>query len=485
MKRGRLDLSVLRKSIAAYSMAGFVCYTYPEYLMGWCHEEICERLDKFYLDVKAHKSPRLIICMPPRSGKSELASRRFPAYVFGRDPDMSIIAASYSAALASRINRDVQRIMSEPGYSEIFGTSYLPGADSHIGRGGYVRNNELFELVEHRGSYRSAGVGSGITGMGAEIMIIDDPFKDRASADSPTMRERVWDWYTSTFYTRLSPGGGVLLIATRWHMDDLTGRLMEAAKSGEGDEWEVVDYPAIATCDEKHRKKGEPLHPERYPIEQLEKIRAAIGLRDWEALYQQHPVADGGTVFKEVWLQFYTPATMPDYFDEMIISWDMTFKDGDDKDFAVGQVWGRRDARFFLVDQIRRQMDFVDTLEAFVALAKKYPRATRKLVEDKANGPAVISMLKKHVPGIVPVQPDGSKTARAYAVTPLFEAGNVYIPAPSWQPWAREYKDELLQFPSAAHDDQVDATTQALRQMASKHRMKINPKILQPIIGRR
>ena len=125
-------------------------------------------------------------------------------------------------------------------------------------------------------------------------------------------------------------------------------------------------------------------------------------------------------------------------------------------------------------------MDFVDTLEAFIEIAKKYPRATRKLVEDKANGPAVISMLKKHVPGIIPVEPDGSKLARAYAVTPLFEAGNVYIPNPSWQPWARDYKDELLQFPSAAHDDQVDATTQALRQLSAKPKMRINPAILGP-----
>ena len=475
------NLQAVKLGLARASMSGFVRYTYPSYLMGWCHEEICLRLDKFLDDVRSRRSPRLIICMPPRSGKSELASRRFPAYAFGREPNIGIIAASYSADLASRINRDVQRIMDDERYLQTFPDSALCGKNIRTtARGSYLRNRDIFEIVGHNGSYRSAGVGGGINGMGADIMIIDDPFKSRAEADSPTIREKIWDWYTSTFYTRLAPGGGILVIATRWHMDDLTGRLIEAAKSGEGDQWEIVDYPAIATCDEAHRKKGEALHPERYPLKMLMRIKAAIGTRDWEALYQQHPTVEGGAVFRKEWLKFYAPTDLPQNFDETIISWDMTFKEGDDKDFVVGQVWARKDARYFLLDQVRRQMDFIATMEAFVTLSQKYPRALKKLVEDKANGPAVISALKSHVPGIVPVEPDGSKTARAYAVTPLFEAGNVYIPNPSWCPWARDYVDELTQFPTAAHDDQVDATTQALRQFTARPAMQINPAVLSP-----
>ncbi len=291
----RGNLQAVRLGLARASMSGFVRYTYPSYLMGWCHEEICLRLDRFLDDVRARRSPRLIICMPPRSGKSELASRRFPAYAFGREPNIGIIAASYSADLASRINRDVQRIMDDERYLQTFPDSALWGKNIRTtARGSYLRNSDIFEIVGHNGSYRSAGVGGGINGMGADIMIIDDPFKSRAEADSPTIREKIWDWYTSTFYTRLAPGGGILVIATRWHMDDLTGRLIEAAKSGEGDQWEIVDYPAIATCDEAHRKKGEALHPERYPLKMLMRIKAAIGTRDWEALYQQHPTIEGG-----------------------------------------------------------------------------------------------------------------------------------------------------------------------------------------------
>ena len=477
-----LDKEILRRSIAARSMAGFVRYTYPAYLMGWCHEDICLRLDRFFDDVHERRSPRLIICMPPRSGKSELASRRFPAYAFGRDPNMSIIAASYSAKLATRISQDVQRIMDDNLYLNVFDDARLAGTGAKKARFGYVRNNDLFEIVGHNGSYRSAGIGGGINGMGADIMIVDDPFKSRAEADSSTIRGKIWDWYTSTFYTRLAPGGGILVIATRWHMDDLTGRLIEAAKRGKGDQWDIVDYPAIATCDEAHRKKGEALHPERYSLEELLRIKEVIGTRDWEALYQQHPTVEGGAVFKSEWFHFYTPADLPHSFDEMLISWDMTFKEGSDKDFVVGQVWGRKDARYFLLDQVRRQMDFVATLEAFVALSQKYPKAMKKLVEDKANGPAVISALKAHIHGIIPVEPDGSKEARAYAVTPIFEGGNVFIPSPSWCPWAREYVDELMQFPTAAHDDQVDATTQALRHFAARPAIRINPAILQPRI---
>lgn len=389
---------------------------------------------------------------------SELASRRFPAYALGRYPDLSVISTSYAADLSSRMNRDVQRVIDSPEYRELFPGTALYGKNTRtVGNGSYLRNSDIFEIVGHAGCYRSAGVGGGITGMGGHIVIVDDLFKDRASADSPTIRQNVWDWYTSTLYTRLAPGGGVLIINTRWHMADLSGRLLEAAARGEGDHWRVVNFPAIATEDEPHRKAGEALHPERYPLEQLLAIKKALGTRDWEALYQQRPTPDGGAIFKSEWLRFWLPKDLPEQFDQLLISWDMTFKDGDDTDFVVGQVWGRKGADRYLLDQVRRRMGFTDTVAAFRALAAKWPGATRKLVEDKANGPAVIDALKHAVPGIIPVEPDGSKTARAHAVTTFFEAGNVLIPHPEHCPWAREYVAELTQFPGAPHDDQCFA----------------------------
>lgn len=212
----------IRRELARQTLAGFTLYTYPGYQMGWVHEEICQKLDQFLEDVKNKKSPRLMIMAPPRSGKSEIISRRFPAYTFGKYPDMSIIGTSYAADLSSRNNRDVQRVMDSEEYHNVFPNTNLFGKNIRIvGNGAYLRNSDIFEIVGHAGTYRSAGVGGGITGMGGNILIVDDPLKDRAEADSPTIRQKIYDWYTSTLYTRLAPGGGILIIMTRLHTDDL------------------------------------------------------------------------------------------------------------------------------------------------------------------------------------------------------------------------------------------------------------------------
>ena len=453
----------IRQAKARKSLAYFTTYTKPDYLMGWVHREICAALDDFLQAVADKKSPRLIITMPPRSGKSELVSRRFPAYSFGRFPDLQIIATSYSSDLSQRFNRDVQRIIDDEKYQEIFPETTLNGSrvrpDS---RGSYIRTSDLFEIVGHAGAYRSCGVGGGITGQGADCLLIDDPVKDRAEANSATVRQSIWDWYTSTAYTRLSPGGGVIVMATRWHLDDLIGRLIENMENGQGDTFTVINYPAIAEHDEIHRRKGEALHPERYSLDQLKKIQKTVGSRDWAALYQQHPVPDGGALFKLEWFRRWTATSLPPEFDHTLMSWDMTFKDSKNSDYVVGQVWGKKGPNFYLLDQVRGQWDFVKTKEMVRVLAHKWPRVVRKLVEDKANGSAVISELKSTVSGFVPITPTESKEARASSVTPYFEAGNVFIPEDSAAPWVPHYVSELLEFPAGSHDDQVDSTTQAL-----------------------
>lgn len=444
----------LKRRAATQALAPFITYTYPTYLMGWVHADICQALDQFLDDILAKRSPRLIITLPPRSGKSEIVSRRFPAYALGRNPDLQIIATSYGADLSARFNRDVQRIIDDDPYRAIFPDTTLAGKNVKTSASGsYIRTSDLFEVVGYKGAYRSTGVGGGITGQGADILIVDDPVKDRASANSATIRDATWDWYTSTAYTRLSPGGGVIVMCTRWHCDDLVGRLLARAESGSGDKWKVINYPAIAEHDEPHRKAGEALHPERYPIEALERIRAAVGMRDWEALYQQHPVPDGGGLFKADWIQHWKE--LPKQFDAMVLSWDMTFKDTAASDYVVGQVWGRKGGNFYLCDQFRGQWDFVKTLQQFVAASKKWPRVTRKLVEDKANGSAIISTLKRHVSGIIPITPKESKEARASAVATLWEAHNVFLPPKDLYPWVeQDFIPELLSFPAGAHDDQ-------------------------------
>lgn len=441
-------------------LVSFVKYTFQGYKLGWVHLEICNRLQKFLADVLAGKSPRLIITMPPRHGKSQIVSRHFPAWVFGMRPDMHIIAASYTSGLAQRMNRDVQRIMSQDEYLKVFPVSYMaPGKPPK----GKIRTSSLFDVPGGSGSYRSAGVGGGITGMGCDILDIDDPIKDRRDADSATIRNRVWEWYTSTAYTRLAPGGGVLVTQTRWHEDDLAGRLIEAMRADCGDHFEVINYPAVAEQDEPHRKEGDPLHAARYPLEQLMSIKNTIGERDWAALYQQHPAPAGGAVFKREWFRHYKPEELPHRWDMCLQSWDFTFKDSAGADNVCGTVWGVKGANAFLIDLVCEKMSFTRSIQAIRDMTQKHPEAYIKLVEDKANGVAIIDILRNEIPGMIPVTPTESKLTRANAVTPFFEAGNVWLPEVHAFRWMPAYLQELETFPSAAHDDQVDSTTQAIK----------------------
>lgn len=448
------------RELSRRNLLAFVKATKPDYSAGWVHRELCARLMRFLAAVERKESPRLMLSMPPRHGKSELVSRRFPAWALGVDPDLSIMSANYSDDLARRMNKDVQRIMDSPDYLEIFPGTRLADARS----GGSMRTTGLFEIPGRSGSYRSTGVGGGITGMGADILVIDDPVKDRQSADSPTFRERTWDWYASTAYTRLSPGGGVLVTATRWHEDDLSGRLLRAMGEG-GDGWTVVNYPAVAERDEPHRREGDPLHPERFGADALARIRKNVGEYEWAALYQQRPTPRGGGIIRREWLRRWR--ALPRVVDRVIQSWDFTFKDASGSDNVSGQVWAQSGGDFFLVDCDTRRMDFTEQVRAMERMSAKWPEAYAKVVEDKANGPAIMSALGHRIPGLVPYTPRGSKTARAYAVSPLFEAGNVYIPeADADHAWVREYEAELVGFPTAPHDDRVDATTQALDWLA-------------------
>jgi predicted phage terminase large subunit-like protein len=455
-------------------LVDFTRYTFPGYRVGWFHAEVCEHLDRFLDDVLAGRSPRLMIFAPPRSGKSELASRRFPAFAFGRNPDLTFIATSYSASLASMMNRDVQRIIDEPEYGDVFPGTALYGKNIRtLAKGSFLRNSDIFEIVNRRGIYRSAGVCGGITGMGAHVLLIDDPIKDDIEARSPVYRERVWQWYTKSAYTRLAPGGGVLVILTRWHDDDLAGRLLRAAEEG-GDHWQEIRYPAIAEKDEQHRKVGEALDPGRYPVEQLRKIQAASGSHAWESLYQQRPAPSEGGMFQRSWWRFWryawqepvpalidrTTVIPEDAFDEIGLSWDCSFKNKKDSDLVAGGAWGRRGANRYLLDLEWRRMNFPETLRAFIAQCRKWPKARAKFIEDKANGPAVIDTLKNKIAGLIPLEPRGGKEARAAATSPYVEAGDVFLPLHA--SWRDRYIEEHAGFPFGAHDDAVDQQSQIL-----------------------
>lgn len=447
---------------ARKSLLGFTKFTKEDYQVNWHHRAMCRVLDRFIETPNA----RLMVFMPPRVGKSELVSRRLPAYLFGRNPNESIVGCSYSADLSSRMNRDVQRIIDEPAYAQLFPETSLNADNVRKNtQGSWLRNNDLFEIVGHRGVYRSAGVGGGITGMGFSTVIVDDPIKNAEEAESFRIRETMWHWWQSTLYTRLEKDAKVLITMTRWHEDDLCGRLLEQMKTDpESDKWEIIKFPMVNETgpeDVDPRQQGDVLWPEKYDTQRVASIKSTVGGRYWGSMYQQNPTAQEGGLVKRKWLQFYKAVDLTKV-KGLLMSWDLSVKGNDSSDYVVGQVWGKLDANCYLLDQFRAKIGFTEQIQAIKSLAAKWPNARLKLIEEMANGMAAIETLRSKVPGLVGVRPDRSKESRLNAVTPAFEAGNIFLPDPSIAPWIYDYVEELVGFPNMAHDDQVDATTQAL-----------------------
>jgi len=449
---------------AREDLISFAVYTRPHYRPNWHHRLIGSYLDRF----ARGEIKRLMVFISPQTGKSELVSRCLPAYLLGRNPNTSLIATSYGSSLASKMNRDVQRIIDSDEYKRVFPDARLGTANIRtLAQGTWLRNATEFEIVGKRGSYRSTGVGGAITGMGLDYGIIDDPIKNQEEAYSAVYREKVWDWYTSTFYTRLrGKNSNILITLTRWHEDDLAGKLLKRAKEDpSADQWTVLSLPAICEA-KKHpgdpREEGEALWPERYPVEFLEKHQSNNPYV-WNALYQQRPAPLEGGIIKRDWINYYR--AVPPGVRDWLMSVDATFKSTRAGSYVCIQIWCRLGSRFYLVDQVRERLDFPDTVRAIKEMDQLYPNCRPILIEDKANGPAIISTLKDEIPGIVAVNVQGSKEARLHSVAPFFEAGNVYVPD---SPWGRLFVEELVSFPNAAYDDQVDTASQALARYASK-----------------
>ena len=389
---------------------------------------------------------RLIISMPPQEGKSVRVGRDFPIWALMQNPDLRIITGSYGQGLANRNGRTVRNaIITNPDV----GLAVAPdhGAASE------------WTIDGHDGGVLSVGRGAGVTGRPADLLIIDDPLKDRAEADSLTIRDTTWDWWTDALAARLAPGAQVVLILTRWHEDDLAGRLVERdADAG----WRVLNIPAQCedpATDPLGRELGEYMISARGRTrEQWEQRRKTAGSRAWAALYQGRPApAEGGAFRRDWWRRW----THPPQLHRVIQSWDMAFKGTDKSDFVVGQVWATDGADSYLLDQVRGQWTFTETVAQVRLLRERWPMTSATLVEDKANGTAVIDSLNRSIPGLVPVQPQGGKETRAAAVSPLVEAGNVWLP-PATVPWVGALVEEAAAFPQGSNDDQVDALSQAL-----------------------
>lgn len=450
---------LLRRRTARNRLGDYIRYTKPDFHTSAFSETLCDALDKFVADMIAGTRPILIIKAPPQHGKSEIVSRKLPAYLISKYPDWKIATASYAESLAIEMATDVRRTLIADEHLRLFPATGKKTA--------YARNTSTkFTSPYGNGSYVGVGVEGGLTGRGYQIGIIDDPIKGSTEALSATTKEKIWNWYQSVFINRASSHSGQIIMATSWADDDLASRV-EAMYEG-NPRLTVLKFPAINSPDETGYNPDLPLGalvPELHPIEQLLEFKASQSDYWWSALFQQCPKPIGGNVFKDEGVRYYLPKDLPAKFDKVLASWDCTFKDTDGTDYVVGQVWGKSGANSYLLDQVRERMSFTKTVDAVVAMRVKWPMIREVLIEDKANGPAVIDTLKGKVHGIIPIEPDGSKLARAHAVTSVWEAGNVWIPHPEIAPWVKALVTELTTFPAAPHDDQVDSLTQALRRL--------------------
>lgn len=423
----------------------------PDYNAGWVHKDICRRLEQFSRDVAEKKSPRLMLFMPPRHGKSTLASIAFPAWHLGRHPDHEFISCSYSGSLAMGFSRKVRSLLRDPSFKTAFKTRLDPDSQSA----------EAW-LTTSGGGYVAAGVGGGITGKGAHVLVIDDPVKNREDAESQNNREANWDWYTSTAYTRLAPGGGVLVILTRWHDDDLAGKLLRAGSEG-GDEWTVVKYPAIAEEDEEFRATGEALHPERYDVEALQRIQRAVGPRDWSALYQQNPVADDGDYFARSMIQYYDPDDIDLDRMKFYCAWDLAIGKKDRNDYSVGMVVGIDEMEhIYVVDVVRGRFDGFELVEQILDMYELWRPSIVGIEKghiEMALGPFLEKRVRER--GLYEAYFKDLKTgrrdkeARARAIQGRMQQGMVHFPRD--EIFTGPLVAELLRFPNGVHDDQVDA----------------------------
>lgn len=426
-----------------------------------------DAIDAALVDVANGDCERLIISMPPQEGKSQRTSRRFPLFMLHRNKNLRIAIVSVEHGLAARWG---QRIREDIGLH--------PELDLTVDPTSRAKHN--WELLGAGGSVYCAGINGSLTGRPVDLLIIDDPYKNASQAESEAWRDTVRDFWTEVALPRLAPGAPVVLIQTRWREDDMAGWLA-SEYSGE---WRVLNIPAEA---DHNPDKGETDVLGREPGEFMisardrttadwDKKKREVGSRSWNALYQGRPAPAGGNILNRDWWQYWNVAPFFERndgvcvvtnYDDMLISWDLTFKDTKAADFVVGQVWMRRGADAFLLEQVRGRMDFPTTLAKVKALANRWPQALLKIIEDKANGPAVIASLRRSVPGIVPEEPQGSKTARASAVSPLVEASNVFLPNPELEgyTWVDGFVDEAAMFPNGAHDDQVDAFSQGLNRL--------------------
>lgn len=446
-----IDKELARREMARRYYEDYLAYVNgPAYKRTRFSGYLASEVQKFITADTGNAYDILVIEAPPQHGKSMTITEALPSWALGRFPTWRIIQASYNEETAERFCRRNKE------KTRRFGESLFHHAIGKIDRA------TEYELDNGIGRMISRGIMSGITGNPANLLIIDDPIKNRQEADSPSYRTRLWEEWQNSLKSRLAASAKVVLIMTPWHEDDLAARLLATE-----DNIRLIRLPVEAETDDPlGRSIGDPLAPEiGKDSVWLDQFKTSYlsdpegGQRAWTALYQCSPRVEGGNLVKREWWRKYTEAPA---FARVVISVDAAFKDADNNDFVAITVWGKAGNDYYLLYCLNKHLDFTGTLQAIRATKSLYPQAREVLIEDKANGSAIINVLQKEM-FCIPVNPKGGKVARVNAVSPAIESGHVYVPENA--PWLGDYLDQWTAFPAGAHDDMVDSSSQALSHM--------------------
>lgn len=448
----------------------FTTYTMPTYKVGPHHRLICEKLEA----VERGEIDRLVIDTPPRHGKSELTTKRFPAWFMGRNPTKQIITTSYSADLANEFGRSVRNIIKDRSFQNIFPNVEL-APDSQAKDNWHTTKG---------GVYVGSGLTSGgITGKGAHLAIIDDPIKNREEANSSVIREKIWNSYTNDLYTRLMPGkSAIILIQTRWHVDDLMGRLLEQMENETGDHWERVHLPAIALDDDiLGRSPGEALWPVAFDVTALKRIESTMGEMDFQSLYQGSPIIATGSFFKPSMINV---VEAPVKGVQFIRRWDLAATEKksnkSDPDWTTGLKMQRNDdGGYTILDIVRFRANPDEVNRTIVATASQDGRGIPITgpLDPGSAGVAQSMYFIKILAGykVDTVRESGDKVTRANPVASQVNAGNVSMVR---APWNKAFLEELTTFPNGKHDDQVDALSGAFEKIGVKKGLPKMPSML-------
>lgn len=454
---------------AESNLIPFARLMYPGFIAPPYMRKIAEKLEA----VERGDIRRLILTVPPRHGKSLLTSQIFPAWFLGKNPRAKIMLSSHTQMLASDFGRNCRNFMMLPNYRLVF--PEITVSDDSSAKNAFSTNKggEAFFM----------GVGGALLGRGADLALIDDPVKDAEQADSETYIKKLRDWYRETLYTRQMTGGRIIIIMQRWRANDLIGWLLDKSEQEVVEDWDIVNFPAIAETDDAlGRQEGEALWPEKYPVEELNKIRTVLGSRSFNGLYQQKPSMDEGAIFKREWFhieQVDHKLLKP----PKVVFLDTAFKTDTMNDYSAAVIGARYENHIAILGAARRKLEFPALINWTNELCWKN-KISAIVVEDKASGQSLVQSLRKtsKIPVIaMPLKGKLDKEERAHAVTPLLESGKVIFD--KWLPsdTQEDLFSELLQFPTGSHDDYVDSFVGLLTYLSKANLKNISNRLMAQI----